>query len=48
MLFHDQGAEIIRVARDGDKRSCRRLLVSSRRQVGHDATDLATILDRKR
>ena len=49
LLFADQGAEIIRVARDDDKRELPPLLVvSSEGSAMYGTTDLATILDRKR
>jgi len=49
LLVNDQGARIIRVARDGDKRELPPLLVvSSEGSAMYGTTDLATILDRKR
>ena len=49
LLFADQGAEIIRVARNDDKRELPPLLVvSSEGSAMYGTTDLATILDRKR
>ncbi len=49
LLFPDQGAEIIRVARNDDKRELPPLLVvSSEGSAMYGTTDLATILDRKR
>jgi arginyl-tRNA synthetase len=49
LMFPDQGAEIIRVARNGDKRELPPLLVvSSEGSAMYGTTDLATILDRKR
>ncbi|HXA38384.1 MAG TPA: arginine--tRNA ligase [Phenylobacterium sp.] len=49
LLVDDQGARIIRVARDGDKRELPPLLVvSSEGSAMYGTTDLATILDRKR
>jgi arginyl-tRNA synthetase len=49
LLFHDQGAEIVRVARNDDKRELPPLLVvSSEGSAMYGTTDLATILDRKR
>ena len=49
LLFPDQGAEIIRVARNEDKRELPPLLVvSSEGSAMYGTTDLATILDRKR
>jgi arginyl-tRNA synthetase len=48
LLVDDQGARIIRVARDGDKRDLPPLLVvSSEGSAMYGTTDLATILDRK-
>jgi arginyl-tRNA synthetase len=48
LLVDDQGARIIRVARDGDKRELPPLLVvSSEGSAMYGTTDLATILDRK-
>ena len=48
LLFPDQGAEIIRVARNEDKRELPPLLVvSSEGSAMYGTTDLATILDRK-
>ena len=49
LLVEDQGARIIRVARDSDKREVPPLLVvSSEGSAMYGTTDLATILDRKR
>ena len=49
LLFPDQGAEIIRVARNDDKRELPPLLViSSEGSAMYGTTDLATILDRRR
>lgn len=49
LLALDQGARIIRVVRDGDKRELPPLLVvSSEGSAMYGTTDLATILDRKR
>ncbi|MBS0361218.1 MAG: arginine--tRNA ligase [Proteobacteria bacterium] len=48
LLEDDQGARIVRVARDGDKRELPPLLVvSSEGSAMYGTTDLATILDRK-
>ena len=48
LLVDDQGARIIRVSRDGDKRELPPLLVvSSEGSAMYGTTDLATILDRK-
>ncbi|HEX2802300.1 MAG TPA: arginine--tRNA ligase [Phenylobacterium sp.] len=48
LLEDDQGARIIRVVRDGDKRELPPLLVvSSEGSAMYGTTDLATILDRK-
>ncbi len=48
LLIDDQGARIIRVAREGDKRELPPLLVvSSEGSAMYGTTDLATILDRK-
>ncbi|MBW8814912.1 MAG: arginine--tRNA ligase [Caulobacterales bacterium] len=48
LLVDDQGARIIRVAREGDKRELPPLLVvSSEGSAMYGTTDLATILDRK-
>jgi arginyl-tRNA synthetase len=48
LLVDDQGARIVRVARDGDKRELPPLLVvSSEGSAMYGTTDLATILDRK-
>lgn len=48
LLVDDQGARIIRVARQGDKRDLPPLLVvSSEGSAMYGTTDLATILDRK-
>ncbi|HWF76336.1 MAG TPA: arginine--tRNA ligase [Caulobacteraceae bacterium] len=49
LMFADQGAEIIRVARNDDKRELPPLLVvSSEGSAMYGTTDLATILDRQR
>lgn len=49
LLVNDQGARIIRVAREGDKRELPPLLVvSSEGSAMYGTTDLATILDRRR
>ncbi len=49
LLVDDQGARIIRVAKEGDKRELPPLLVvSSEGSAMYGTTDLATILDRKR
>lgn len=49
LLVDDQGARIIRVARQGDKRDLPPLLVvSSEGSAMYGTTDLATVLDRKR
>ncbi len=49
LLVEDQGARIVRVSRDGDKRELPPLLVvSSEGSAMYGTTDLATILDRKR
>jgi arginyl-tRNA synthetase len=49
LLFEDQGAQIIRVARNDDRREVPPLLVvSSEGSAMYGTTDLATILDRKR
>lgn len=49
LLVDDQGARIVRVARDGDKRELPPLLVvSSEGSAMYGTTDLATILDRQR
>ena len=49
LMFPDQGAEIIRVARNDDTRDLPPLLVvSSEGSAMYGTTDLATILDRKR
>ena len=48
LLIEDQGARIIRVARDDDRRAVPPLLVvSSEGSAMYGTTDLATILDRK-
>jgi arginyl-tRNA synthetase len=48
LLIEDQGARIVRVAKDGDKRELPPLLVvSSEGSAMYGTTDLATILDRK-
>jgi arginyl-tRNA synthetase len=49
LLIEDQGARIIRVARDSDRREVPPLLVvSSEGSAMYGTTDLATVLDRKR
>ncbi|WP_310539534.1 arginine--tRNA ligase [Phenylobacterium sp.] len=49
LLVDDQGARIIRVARQGDKRDLPPLLVvSSEGSAMYGTTDLATVLDRKK
>jgi arginyl-tRNA synthetase len=49
LLIDDEGARIIRVARQGDKREVPPLLVvSSEGSAMYGTTDLATILDRRR
>ena len=49
LLVDDQGARIIRVAREGDRRDVPPLLVvSSEGSAMYGTTDLATILDRRR
>jgi arginyl-tRNA synthetase len=49
LLVDDQGARIVRVAREGDKRELPPLLVvSSEGSAMYGTTDLATILDRSR
>jgi arginyl-tRNA synthetase len=49
LLVEDQGAQIVRVARDGDRREVPPLLVvSSEGSAMYGTTDLATILDRRR
>jgi arginyl-tRNA synthetase len=49
LLIDDQGARIIRVTREGDRREVPPLLVvSSEGSAMYGTTDLATILDRKR
>ena len=49
LIVDDQGARIIRVTREGDKRELPPLLVvSSEGSAMYGTTDLATILDRKR
>jgi arginyl-tRNA synthetase len=49
LLVADQGAQIIRVAREGDKRELPPLLVvSSEGSAMYGTTDLATVLDRRR
>ena len=49
LLVDDQGARIIRVVRQGDKRELPPLLVvSSEGSAMYGTTDLATVLDRKR
>ena len=48
LMVKDQGAEIIRVAREGDKRELPPLIVvSSEGSAMYGTTDLATILDRR-
>lgn len=48
LLVEDQGAQIVRVARQGDKRELPPLLVvSSEGSAMYGTTDLATILDRR-
>ncbi|HEY8616707.1 arginine--tRNA ligase [Phenylobacterium sp.] len=48
LLVEDQGARIVRVAREGDKRELPPLLVvSSEGSAMYGTTDLATILDRR-
>jgi len=48
LVFADQGAEIIRVGRNGDRRELPPLIVvSSEGSALYGATDLATILDRR-
>ena len=49
LLFPDQGAEIVRVARNDDKRDLPPLLVvSSEGSAMYGTTELATVLDRRR
>jgi arginyl-tRNA synthetase len=49
LIEEDEGAQILRVAREGDKRELPPLLVvSSEGSAMYGTTDLATILDRKR
>jgi len=49
LLVEDQGARIVRVAREGDKRDLPPLLVvSSEGSAMYGTTDLATILDRRK
>jgi arginyl-tRNA synthetase len=49
LLFEDQGAQIVRVARNDDRRAVPPLLVvSSEGSAMYGTTDLATILDRRR
>ncbi len=49
LLVRDQGAEVVRVARDGDKRELPPLIViSSEGSSMYGTTDLATVLDRRR
>jgi arginyl-tRNA synthetase len=49
LLVEDQGARIVRIARDSDKRDLPPLLVvSSEGSAMYGTTDLATILDRRR
>jgi len=48
LLIEDQGAQIVRVAREGDKRELPPLLViSSEGSAMYGTTDLATIVDRR-
>jgi arginyl-tRNA synthetase len=49
LLIEDQGAQIVRIARDSDKRELPPLLVvSSEGSAMYGTTDLATIVDRRR
>jgi len=49
LLIRDQGAEVVRVARDNDKRELPPLIVvSSEGSSMYGTTDLATVLDRRR
>jgi arginyl-tRNA synthetase len=49
LLIEDQGARIVRVAREGDKRELPPLIViSSEGSAMYGTTDLATVLDRQR
>lgn len=49
LLVPDQGAEVIRVAKNGDKRELPPLIViSSEGSAMYGTTDLATVLDRRR
>ena len=49
LLIEDQGARIVRIARDGDKRDLPPLLVvSSEGSAMYGTTDLATIVDRRK
>ena len=49
LLVEDQGAQIVRVAREGDKRELPPLLVvSSEGSAMYGTTDLATVLERRR
>jgi arginyl-tRNA synthetase len=49
LLVEDQGARIVRVAKEGDKRELPPLLVvSSEGSAMYGTTDLATVLDRRR
>jgi arginyl-tRNA synthetase len=49
LLVFDQGAEVVRVARQGDKRELPPLIViSSEGSAMYGTTDLATVLDRRR
>ena len=49
LLVPDQGAEVIRIARDDDKRELPPLIViSSEGSAMYGTTDLATVLDRRR
>ena len=49
LLIHDQGAEVIVVSRNGDKRELPPLIViSSEGSAMYGTTDLATVLDRRR
>ena len=49
LLVHDQGAEVVRINRPGDKRELPPLIViSSEGSAMYGTTDLATVLDRRR
>ncbi len=49
LLVEDQGAQIVRVARESDKRDLPPLIVvSSQGSAMYGATDLATVIDRRR